>query len=119
MADCPGGHRRASPIAPLERGPGTSTGRPRHCAGTTGMVMSKGPNSDPDDYFADTRMSFGDHIEELRHHLWKAIYGFLFALFFAFFIGKYVMDFITAPVKAQLVRFYDKRMDRVLSEKRD
>jgi len=81
--------------------------------------MSKGPNSDPDDYFADTRMSFGDHIEELRHHLWKAIYGFLFALFFAFFIGKYVMDFITAPVKAQLVRFYDKRMDRVLSEKRD
>ncbi len=32
---------------------------------------------DPDDMFADTRMSFGEHIEDLRTHLLRAIYGFL------------------------------------------
>jgi sec-independent protein translocase protein TatC len=63
-------------------------------------------------------MSFGDHIEELRQHLWRAIYGFLLALFFSFFIGKTVMDAITAPVKAQLDKFYDRRLQTVLSEKR-
>ena len=31
---------------------------------------------DPDDMFADTRMSFGEHIEDLRSHLLRAIYGF-------------------------------------------
>jgi len=50
--------------------------------------MSNGQLKDPDDFFAETRMSFGDHIEELRTHLWKAIYGFLIALFFSFFIGN-------------------------------
>ena len=35
--------------------------------------MSKDPrNIDPDDFFAETRMSFGDHIEDLRTHLWRA-----------------------------------------------
>ena len=39
--------------------------------------MSKDPrNIDPDDFFAETRMSFGDHIEDLRTHLWRAIKGF-------------------------------------------
>lgn len=79
--------------------------------------MSNGQLKDPDDFFADTRMSFGDHIEDLRSHLWKAIYGFLFALFFSFFIGRYVMDWITAPVKSQLDRFYDRRIAKVLREK--
>src|SRR5262249_2706037 len=47
-----------------------------------------------------------------------AIYGFLIALFFSFFIGKYVMNLITAPVKAQLDRFYERRVNRVLADKK-
>ncbi|MFO0878880.1 MAG: twin-arginine translocase subunit TatC [Gemmataceae bacterium] len=81
--------------------------------------MSTGFSSDPDDFFKDTRMSFGDHIEELRQHLWRAIYGFLFALLFSFFLGKTVMDFITAPVKSQLDAFYERRLTKVLAEKRE
>lgn len=81
--------------------------------------MSNGLPRDPDDYFAETRMSFGDHIEELRTHLWRAIFGFLVALCGSFFLGKTVMEFITAPVKAQLDRFYDKRLQTVLAEKRN
>ena len=50
-----------------------------------------------DDYFAPTRMSFGDHIEELRWHLIRAIAGFLVAFFFSFFIGWWVLEWIQQP----------------------
>jgi sec-independent protein translocase protein TatC len=79
--------------------------------------MSNGLPRDPDDYFAETRMSFGDHIEELRTYLWRAVFGFLVALFGSFFIGKTVMDFITAPVEAQLKKYSEKRLATVLAEK--
>lgn len=73
--------------------------------------MSNGHMStyvDPEDMFADTRMSFGDHLEELRTHLWRAIKGFLIAMIFALCIGKYVVIFITAPVEEQLQAFYER-----------
>jgi sec-independent protein translocase protein TatC len=81
---------------------------------STGQADSLPP--DPDDFFKDTRMSFADHIEELRQHLWRAVYGFLIALFFSLFIGKAVLDIITGPVKTQLDAYYGRHMARVLAE---
>jgi sec-independent protein translocase protein TatC len=81
--------------------------------------MSNGIPQDPDDFFAETRMSFGDHIEELRQHLWRAIYGFGIALFLSFFIGHIVVDWITKPVTRELSRFYKRRQTKVLKEKKD
>ncbi len=76
--------------------------------------MSKDPrNIDPDDFFAETRMSFGDHIEDLRVHLWRAIKGFFFACIFGFFIGKQMLNFIARPVEQQLQKFYDRRVENV------
>src|SRR5262249_50664357 len=66
-----------------------------------------------EDMFADTRMSFGEHLEELRIHLWKGIYGFLIALCFSFFSGKRVLHFISKPVEDQLRAFYDERVKEV------
>jgi sec-independent protein translocase protein TatC len=69
---------------------------------------------DPDDFFADTRMSFGDHLEDLRVHLWRAIKGFLVALVFGFWpLGEPVLTFITAPVEEQLAEFYNQRVEEV------
>lgn len=81
--------------------------------------MSNGIPKDPDDFFAETRMSFGDHIEELRKHLWKAMYGFALALIFSFFIGRPVVDFITRPVKAELREFYNRRVEKTLKDLAD
>jgi hypothetical protein len=39
-----------------------------------------------DDIFADTRMSFGDHPEELRHRMWNAVKALLFCLVIGFFL---------------------------------
>jgi sec-independent protein translocase protein TatC len=71
---------------------------------------------DPDDFFAETRMSFGDHIEDLRTHLWRAAKGFGVALIFSFFVGYYVLQYITAPVKDQLRLFYQRRVDATMKE---
>jgi sec-independent protein translocase protein TatC len=69
-----------------------------------------------EELFAHTRMSFWDHIEELRGHMWKAIAGFCFAMVISLFFGKPVLDFIAAPVQDELVQFYDRRVKKVMEE---
>jgi sec-independent protein translocase protein TatC len=66
-----------------------------------------------EDLFEDTRMTFGEHIEDLRVHLWRAIAGFGVALFISFFIGKPLLRFISYPVETELLRFYEDRMEQV------
>ncbi len=86
-----------------------------------------------DDLFADTRMSFGDHIEELRWHLFRAILGLGLVVIGVFVLdgigyvvnpylrpympygleigaGKPLMDFIARPVERELKYFYDNRV---------
>src|SRR5262249_32315046 len=66
-----------------------------------------------EDIFADSRMSFGEHLEELRTHLWKAIFGFLLAFLLSLFIGKPVLQFIAEPVGVQLDQFYKERVAKM------
>jgi sec-independent protein translocase protein TatC len=73
--------------------------------------MRNGPIRD-DDYFAETRMTFGEHLEDLRVHMWRAIYGFLVAMVVSFIPGWTVLRFIAAPVEQEIQRFYDERVER-------
>lgn len=66
-----------------------------------------------EDIFSDSRMSFGEHIEELRTHLWKAIFGFLLAFVFSLFIGRAALRFIAEPVSVQLDQFYRERVSQM------
>jgi sec-independent protein translocase protein TatC len=68
----------------------------------------------PDDLFADTRMSLGDHIEELRKHLKRALLGFVVALIAGFFLSLAVLRFIAAPVDRALAQFHQRRTDRLV-----
>jgi sec-independent protein translocase protein TatC len=72
--------------------------------------MSSAAFSDPDDYFSSSRMSFGDHLEELRKHLIRAGIGFTACLIFSFFIGTYVLGIIKKPVETQLKAFNQNRI---------
>src|SRR5262249_21266539 len=70
-------------------------------------AMSSHQNQpDPDDMFSDTRMSFGEHIEDLRAHLIRAIVGFVIAVIISFIFAPTVLRFIAAPVEAQLSEFW-------------
>jgi sec-independent protein translocase protein TatC len=62
-----------------------------------------------DDFFADTRMSFGEHIEDLRGHLVRSLKWFMLGMFLGFFVAKPVLAYITQPVDAAIHRFYEDR----------
>jgi sec-independent protein translocase protein TatC len=77
------------------------------------QTVAPKPVVDHDDPFADTRMSIGDHIEELRSHLFRAIYGLVVAIAIALWpIGPYAFAFITKPVEDQLQEFFDRQEKR-------
>ena len=80
------------------------------------MSTNRDKTPDPDDFFSETRMSFGDHIEDLRVHLLRAVKGFMFFCIFGFIIGKPVLALIAKPVSEQLEAFYLKRTEDELNE---
>lgn len=73
------------------------------------MRQSPTTYADPEDMFNDTRMSFGEHLEDLRIHLIRAGLGFVIGMLFALiFLGKPVLDIITKPVEQQLREYYKR-----------
>lgn len=71
---------------------------------------------DPDDFFSDTRMTFGEHIEDLRTHLIRAIKGFVICVLLSILIAKPVLAFIQAPVQRQLEAFWERYYLRKAAE---
>lgn len=66
-----------------------------------------------DDFFADTKMSFGEHIEDLRSHLVRALKWFALGLVLGFVFAKPALDYITKPVNAAIANFYEERRKTV------
>lgn len=73
-------------------------------------MARKSNQPDPDDLFSDTRMSFGDHIEELRVHLWRAVIGFVIAMVVSLIFAQPILRWIEGPVKEQLNAFQQSRL---------
>jgi len=85
----------------------------------------------PDDIFKDSRMSFGDHLEELRTRMIRALKWLLLFLFIGFVldqigtalgnprigIGKPMIDVITDPVESQVMDFINRRNEKAASDK--
>lgn len=92
------------------------------------MVFSSREQNYPDDIFDDSRMSFGDHIEELRFRLIRALIGLGICLVFGFAldaigkavgiddigVGRPMMQVIVDPVETQVRAFYAERNERVV-----
>lgn len=92
-------------------------------------MAKRGQPVDAEDYFAETRMSFGDHLEDLRTHLWRALVGFGVCLFIGFVLdgigyitdlpiglGRPMLHVIAQPVTDSLDEFYDRRRERVMAQ---
>jgi len=94
------------------------------------MFQSNRLDPSPDDVFAESRMSFGDHIEELRKYLLRAIYGLLIILFGGLILdavgdsmgipwlglGRPMLQVITEPAEAQVRAFYARRNEKALAK---
>jgi sec-independent protein translocase protein TatC len=77
---------------------------------------------DPDDMFADTRMSFGDHIEDLRTHLLRALKGFAIGMLIGLWpLGKPVLGIIVDPLDEQLYKFEKRKLvkEKEAADQRD
>jgi sec-independent protein translocase protein TatC len=100
------------------------------------MAKNKSTNKNsydeyPDDIFKDTRMSFGDHIEELRYRMLTGLKWLVVFLIAGFIldgigqaignprigIGKPMTVEITEPVKQQVNDFYNRRIEKARNEK--
>jgi sec-independent protein translocase protein TatC len=67
--------------------------------------MSKRPD---DDLFAETTMTFGEHLEELRGTLYRALIGLVAGFLVGLLVANYVVDFIQTPLRQALIRYYAK-----------
>ena len=70
--------------------------------------------------FHDSTMTFGQHLEELRKCLFKAVLGLLGGLLVGFFVGGYVVEFIQIPLvnalKIHVTKGARERIDKELKE---
>lgn len=67
--------------------------------------MAKYPN---EDLFAETTMTFGEHLEELRVCLTRALIGLVLGSLLGLLVGNYVVDLIQKPLLAALADHYSE-----------
>ncbi len=65
--------------------------------------MAKYPN---DDLFESTKMSFGEHLEELRVSLFRAVVGLVIGFAIGLFVSRHVMNWMQFPLKSALENYY-------------
>lgn len=69
-----------------------------------------------DDLFEDTKMSFGQHLEELRVSLFKAIVGLTIGFLIGLFFAARVVGFIQTPLTKSLEDYFLKRAITEITE---
>lgn len=57
------------------------------------------------DLFDESTMSFGDHLESLRVHLWKALIGLAICVVGSLFIGHKIVEVVRAPIDSALKEY--------------
>ena len=73
--------------------------------------MAKSPN---DDYFNETTMSFGQHLEELRVALFRSLVALIIFFIIGLFVAKYAIAFMKGPLEQALEDYYlDTNIERL------
>jgi len=62
-----------------------------------------------EDLFAESSMSFGDHLEELRVCLWRAIIWLACGFGIGLWLSGYVVAYIQKPLQASLAKYHSNR----------
>ena len=70
-----------------------------------------------DDFFANTSMSFGEHLEELRVCLFRAVIGLFIGFLLGLLLAEHVVSWIKSPLTNALEKYYvAKSIDVVEAE---
>jgi sec-independent protein translocase protein TatC len=73
------------------------------------MARKRRRHESDEDLFKATTMTFGEHLEELRGCLWKALLGLAVGFIFGLVVGGYVVDFIQRPLEKALTAYRQKQ----------
>jgi len=69
-----------------------------------------------EDLFEDSRMSFGEHLEELRHVIVKSLYGLVVGCIFGFLMANSVVKFLQRPLNEAIGDFKIAQAENRLKE---
>ncbi|MGL6225786.1 MAG: twin-arginine translocase subunit TatC [Thermoguttaceae bacterium] len=73
-----------------------------------------------EDLFAESTMSFGDHLEELRICLWRAVIWLAGGFLIGLALGGYVVAYVQKPLNAALEKYYlDQATRRVQQDEKE
>jgi len=72
-----------------------------------------------EDLFKDTTMTFGEHLEELRVCLWKAVLGLAVRFCVGLYWGGDVVGFIETPLKDALKKYHEKQSVKEVGKRLD
>jgi sec-independent protein translocase protein TatC len=70
-----------------------------------------------DDLFRQSTMTFGEHLEDLRRRLFRAIVWMAFGLGVGLLIGRQVVHLIESPLTKSLTEYYADKADAALKAK--
>src|SRR5260370_22577356 len=70
-----------------------------------------------DDLFRESTMTFGEHLEELKHRLVRAVFWLVLGLLVGLVIGKQVVHLIQSPLTRALEDYYGAKAKATLKEK--
>ncbi len=65
-----------------------------------------------DDLFRESTMTFGEHLEELRHALFRALIGLAIGVGIGLWFGNHIVLFIQQPLVKALEEFYRERSEK-------
>src|SRR5437763_1718477 len=70
-----------------------------------------------DDLFRESTMTFGEHLEELKHRLVRAVFWLVIGLLVGLVIGKQVVHLIESPLTKALEEYYGAKAIESLTKK--
>ncbi|MCA9102758.1 MAG: twin-arginine translocase subunit TatC [Planctomycetales bacterium] len=72
-----------------------------------------------EDLFKDTTMTFGEHLEELRGALFRALIGLAIGVMIGFIVGNYVVELIERPLIQGLRKYHVGQNEEKLQKFRE
>ena len=72
-----------------------------------------------EDLFRDSTMTFGEHLEELRTCLWRALVGIALGFIIGIFAAEYVVDWIQTPLRNAMLQYYVRQSEKRVADEID
>lgn len=75
------------------------------------------PRKSDEDLFRESTMTFGEHLEELRVCLFRALAGLMIGFIFGLFVGDRVVNWIQEPLRRALISYYTRQANQIVASR--